>query len=114
MNINYCTNMERLKDATELKQNDEKTETFDDSRRSRLISRRNQCLIARFYYWSEIRRLRFDDTIYKLQEEEFFIKKRNIINILKSFGWYLDILVTKCPEAKQLKKDYPGFNWNKR
>lgn len=43
----------------------------NETRRSRLIERRNKCLIARFYYWTEIKRLRFDDVLDVLQEEEF-------------------------------------------
>ena len=42
----------------------------DETRRSRLVARRNRSLIARFYYWTEIKRLRFDDVLEVLQEKE--------------------------------------------
>lgn len=40
-------------------------------RNKELIQERDKKLFERFYYWSEVRRLRFDDTIKKLSEEEF-------------------------------------------
>ncbi|MDQ1770983.1 hypothetical protein GQR60_07375 [Labilibaculum sp. A4] len=83
-----------------------------ETRRSRLIERRNRCLIARYYYWSEIRRLRFDDVLDILQEEEFFIKDRNIMNIINTSNSYLDGLLKNATSPKQLKKEYPTFNWS--
>ena len=84
-----------------------------ESRRSRLIERRNRCLIARFYYWTEIKRLRFDDVLNVLQEEEFFIKDRNIMNIINSSNDYLNNLINNSATPRELKKQYPTFNWNK-
>ena len=40
-----------------------------------LILERDRKLFERFYYWSEVKRLRFDDTIAKLSNEEFFLAK---------------------------------------
>ena len=34
----------------------------------RLIERRNDKLVERFYYWTEVQRLRFDDAIRQLSE----------------------------------------------
>lgn len=86
--------------------------TFGNSRRERLIYRRNKRLVARYYYWSEIKRVRFDDVLELLQEEEFFIKERNIMNILNETNSYLDTLIKGKVTQKQLKKDYPAFNWS--
>ncbi|RXQ96063.1 hypothetical protein EO244_04265 [Ancylomarina salipaludis] len=85
----------------------------NETRRSRLIERRNRCLIARFYYWTEIKRLRFDDVLDVLQEEEFFIKDRNIMNIINSSNDYLNNLIKSSATPRELKKQYPTFNWNK-
>lgn len=52
-------------------------------RNSRLIAKRNKKLCARYYYWTEVQRLRFDDAIHQLSEEEFFLSEATIISILK-------------------------------
>ena len=49
----------------------------------RLIEKRNIKLCARFYYWTEVQRLRADDAIKQLSEEEFFISEQTVLFILK-------------------------------
>lgn len=52
-------------------------------RDGRLIAKRNKKLCARYYYWTEVQRLRSDDAIRQLSEEEFFISEATIMSILK-------------------------------
>lgn len=52
-------------------------------RDNRLIVKRNKKLCARYYYWTEVQRLRSDDAIRQLSEEEFFVSEATVINILK-------------------------------
>ena len=52
-------------------------------RNKELISNRDLRLFERYYYWTEIRRLRFDDTIKKLSEEEFFISESRVMQIVR-------------------------------
>jgi len=52
-------------------------------RNGRLIAKRNRKLCARYYYWTEVQRLRSDDAIRQLSEEEFFISEATILSILK-------------------------------
>lgn len=52
-------------------------------RDNRLISKRNKKLCARYYYWTEVQRLRSDDAIRQLSEEEFFLSEATVIGILK-------------------------------
>lgn len=48
-----------------------------------LINERDRKLFERYYYWTEVRRLRFDDTIQKLSSEEFFLSEQRIIQIIR-------------------------------
>lgn len=48
-----------------------------------LISQRDLKMFERFYYWTEVRRLRFDDTITKLSVEEFFISESRVMQIIR-------------------------------
>ena len=45
------------------------------ARSEELMKSRDQRLFERYYYWTEILRLRFDDAIAKLATEEFFISE---------------------------------------
>lgn len=52
-------------------------------RNSRLIDKRNRKIFARYYYWTEVQRMRSDDVIKHLSEEEFFLSEATILNILR-------------------------------
>lgn len=47
------------------------------------LAARDQALFDRFIYWSEIKRLRFDDVIRILSEEEFFISEQLVLRIVR-------------------------------
>ena len=48
-----------------------------------LIKKRDSKLCARYYYWTEVKRLRFDDALRLLSEEEFFISEERIMTIIR-------------------------------
>lgn len=52
-------------------------------RSKELVEARDMRLFERYYYWTETRRLRFDDTIRKLSEEEFFISEARVIQVVR-------------------------------
>lgn len=52
-------------------------------RSKRLIERRNQKIVQRYYFWTEVKRLRFDDAVKQLAENEFFLSEFMIWQILK-------------------------------
>lgn len=52
-------------------------------RSKELMESRDQKMFERYYYWTEIRRLRFDDTITKLSEEEFFVSESRVMQIIR-------------------------------
>lgn len=81
------------------------------SRRVRL-GYRNRAMIARYYYWTEIRRRRFDDVIHILSDQEFFVEDRTISNTLLDLNDYLNELYKMKKEARELKKEFPSWNWD--
>lgn len=54
-------------------------------RDKRLIEKRDKALCRRWYYWTEVQRLRFDDAIKILSEEEFFISEERVMAIIRQF-----------------------------
>lgn len=79
--------------------------------RTRLNDLRNRALAARYYYWSEIRRIRFDDVLDILEHQEFFLKSSYIIQIIRAQSDYIDHLQKNKITKQVLRKHYPGFNF---
>lgn len=48
-----------------------------------LIKLRDAALCRRYYYWTETQRLRFDDALRILSEQEFFISEERIMSVLR-------------------------------
>ncbi|MDR2890746.1 MAG: transposase [Alistipes sp.] len=48
-----------------------------------LIYRRDEKLLLRYYYWTEVERLRFDDALRVLSEKEFFLSEERILKIIR-------------------------------
>ena len=52
-------------------------------RNRRLIEARHRKIAPRYYSWTEVKRLRFDDAVKELSENEFFLSEFMIWQILK-------------------------------
>lgn len=52
-------------------------------RDTELIKKRDAALCRRYYYWTETQRLRFDDALRILSEQEFFISEQRIMSIIR-------------------------------
>lgn len=61
-------------------------------RNSNLIALRDEALCRRYYYWTEVQRLRFDDALRLLSTQEFFISEERIMAIIRK----------KCSELKDI------------
>ena len=59
-----------------------------------LIELRDEALCRRYYYWTEVQRLRFDDALKVLSRQEFFISEERIMSIIRR----------KCREVKPVPK----------
>ena len=52
-------------------------------RDSKLREARDQKIFDRYIYWTEVRRVRFDDTIKILSEQEFFLTEYVILSVVR-------------------------------
>jgi hypothetical protein len=52
-------------------------------RSKQLIKRRDEFLMVRYFYHTEVKRLRFDDVLKIMSEHEFFIEEQTIMNRLQ-------------------------------
>jgi hypothetical protein len=71
-------------------------------RDKKLIEKRNEALLRRYYYWTEVQRLRFDDALKVLSEKEFFISEDRITSIVRDFGHKTaGLIVMPVPRVKK-------------
>ena len=80
--------------------------------RSDRVAKRNRLVAARYYYWTEIQRRRFDDVLHILSDEEFFVDTRTISNVLVEQNPYLSQLIRDKTTKRRLKSAYPSFCWD--
>ena len=72
-----------------------------------LIETRDRKMFERFYFWSEVQRLRFDDTIAKLAHEEFFLSELTVLRIIKRL-----LMSGEKVDGKTIQKSrYLGFRY---
>ena len=74
-------------------------------RNKSLLAARDQRMFERYYYWTEIRRLRFDDAMRKLSEEEFFVSESRVMQVVRRM-----IQNGATVDGKQIEKPlFTGF-----
>lgn len=67
-----------------------------------LISLRDEALLRRWYHWTEVQRLRFDDALKILSRQEFFISEERIMAIIrKNCNKLSDIDVKPLPKIRK-------------
>ena len=76
------------------------------------LAKRNRTIAARYYYWTEIKRRRFDDVMKILSDYEFFVGERTIQNALVDQDELLHSLLEQRPTTQKLAKQFPGFEWH--
>lgn len=71
-------------------------------RNKELIRKRDEQLCRRYYYWTEKQRLRFDDALRILSEQEFFLSEERIMAIIRRKVGELEAIGLKpVPKVKQ-------------
>lgn len=71
-------------------------------RDSELVKLRDEKLCRRYYYWTEVQRLRFDDALRILSREEFFISEERIMNIIRRMhGKLKDLSLVSVPKVRK-------------
>ena len=67
-----------------------------------LIELRDEALCRRYYYWTEVQRLRFDDALKVLSKQEFFISEERIMSIIRRKCRELnDLEINPVPKVKK-------------
>lgn len=69
-----------------------------------MLDKRNEAICRRFYYWTEIQRLRFDDALRILSQDEFFIGEDYLMRIIRENASKItDIEIKSVPKVRKPK-----------
>ncbi|WP_305156621.1 hypothetical protein [uncultured Muribaculum sp.] len=78
--------------------------------REERLATRDKLVAVRFYYYTEKRGLRLDDTMKILCEKEFFVSDRTITTILTK-DEMISTMRQDPAKYKQFCQEHQGFNW---
>jgi hypothetical protein len=74
-----------------------------------LIDRRDEKLLLRYYYWTEVERVRFDDALRILSEREFFLSEERILKIIREkYDAFAQSLPARCLPAVKKSRPVPA------
>lgn len=88
----------------------EKSPRLTQGRNKELLSKRNNALIARYYVYTTMTKMRYD-SIISILVEEFFLSGYTIAKVLSENYGLLKEIKLKSPTIQSLKKTLPHFNW---
>lgn len=75
-----------------------------------LIQKRNQQLVARFYFYSTLNALKFSKVL-ELLESEFFISQSRIADLLAEQSEQITAIEMNSITVNDLRDTYPAMNW---
>ncbi|MGG5507917.1 MULTISPECIES: hypothetical protein [unclassified Myroides] len=75
-----------------------------------LIQKRNQQMVARFYFYSTLMALKFS-TVLELLEQEFFLSQARITDLLAENAELITTVELKQISISELRDSYPSMNW---
>ena len=84
--------------------------TIHRGRNNSLVSKRNECLAARYYYWGFYKNLSYEE-ILRLLVSEFFLSPVTIGNIILGQTEYLAAMKQKGPSLYYLQTRWPHLKW---
>jgi hypothetical protein len=74
------------------------------ARGKELISARDYRMFERYYYWTEVKRLRFDDAIKIISNDEFFLSEGRVMQIIRR-------MIQEGAEVDGKKIEQPSFTF---
>lgn len=79
-------------------------------RNNSLIDKRNECLVARYYYYAAIKNKCYEDILSQLVIE-FFLSPVTIANAVKNSTEQLQALKQKGPVPYYFQNKWPHMKW---
>lgn len=77
-----------------------------------LISARNERLLYRYYYYTQLLKFNYPDTIATLVQQFDLSELRITVCIQLNYSRLKEIITVEKPSRKFLKATYPWLNWD--
>ena len=84
--------------------------TLRRGRNNSLIDKRNECLVARYYYYASIKNKCYEDILRQIVSE-FFLSPATITNIILEHTEQLQSLKQKGPVLYYFQTRWPHLKW---
>ena len=110
MGANPDFSMRGQKLYNEILNNDGRNQPEQKGRNETLLSRRNKCLLARFYYYGHYKKKKYD-SILELLVAEFFLSEERIYRIITQNAMAIKDMKTQEWSLYQLQSYWPQFRW---
>lgn len=75
-----------------------------------LVNQRKEVILYRYYYYSKLKRMRYDDVI-PILKSEFFLSNRTIIDIINKEIDMLKDIYKQQATINELQKKFTFINW---
>ena len=79
-------------------------------RNNSLIFKRNDCLIARYYYYASVKNKTYEDTLRQIMSE-FFLSPVTVALIVQQHTEELQALKQKAPVLYYFQNKWPHLKW---
>lgn len=79
-------------------------------RNNKLINRRNECLLARYYYYGHFKNMLYEETVRKLVSE-FFLSPNTIAGIIVDHAEQLQALRQRAQVMFYFQNNWPHLKW---
>ncbi len=79
-------------------------------RNAQLLSKRNECLLARYYYYAYMKNKSYADVL-KLIVMEFYVSEATIAMLVQDYLDDLMALKKKCPTLYYFNRRWPHIRW---
>lgn len=80
-------------------------------RNEALHNKRNELLIHRYYYHTRLAGRQYPEVLIILEQNEFFISQRTIVDTIQAHGPLLSHLNGTKPQLKFFKEKFPFMSW---
>jgi hypothetical protein len=84
--------------------------TLRRGRNNSLIFKRNECLLARYYYYCHHKNKCYEEVL-RLLITEFFLSPATIVHLVQDHTDQLLALKQKCPPLYFFQNRWPHFKW---
>ena len=79
-------------------------------RSTSLLTKRNECLVARYFYYGYLKHKCFED-ILKMLVLEFYLSPATVCQVVKDKGEQLQALKQKAPSLHYFQSRGPHLKW---